>query len=263
MKSKLTFSVIVISLIVLAASEILYSYANGVSGRTRKTTTSGCSCHSSSVNTGLPVALTGPDSVVAGSITSYSLTITSATGSKAGIDVAVRNGTLGTNQSGTKLLNGEIVQSTGKSFTGGSASFTFNYVAPSVSVVDTVFSLGLASAGGANGSWNWNDKRVKVYTVSGLEPNSNIIPDKYSLNQNYPNPFNPSTTIIYSIKNSGNVSLKVYDSNGRFISDMVNTKQEKGEYKIDFDGSNLASGVYYYTLVTKNFTETKSMVLIK
>lgn len=263
MKSRLTFSAIVISLIILAASEILYSYANGVSGRTRKTTTSGCSCHNSSVNTGLPVALIGPDSVVAGSTTSYSLTITSATGSKAGLDVAVRNGALATNQSGTKLLNGELVQSTGKSFTGGSASFTFNYVAPSVNAVDTIFSTGLASAGGANGSWNWNDKRVKVYTVSGLEPNSNIIPDKYSLNQNYPNPFNPSTTIIYSIKNSGNVSLKVYDSNGRFISDLVNTQQQKGEYKIDFDGSNLASGVYYYTLVTKNFTETKSMVLIK
>lgn len=263
MKSKLTFSAIVISLMVLAASEILYSYANGVSGRTRKTTTSGCSCHSSSVNTGLPVSLTGPDSVVAGSTTSYSLTITSASGQKAGLDVAVRNGSLATNQSGTKLLNGELVQSTGKNFASGSASFTFNYVAPSAGVVDTIYSLGLASAGGANGSWNWNDKRVKVYTLSGLEPNSNIIPDKYSLNQNYPNPFNPSTTIIYSIKNSGNVSLKIYDSNGRFISDLVNTQQNKGEYKVDFDGSSLASGVYYYTLITKNFTETKSMVLIK
>ncbi|CAF4560594.1 unnamed protein product [Rotaria sp. Silwood1] len=201
--------------------------------------------------------------VVAGSTTSYTLTVTSATGSKAGLDVAVRNGTLATNQTGTKLLSGELVHSTGKSFASGIASFTFNYVAPSSPVVDTLFSTGLASAGGQNGSWNWNDKRVKVYTVSGVEPNSNIVPDKYSLKQNFPNPFNPSTTIIYSIKNSGKVNLKVYDSKGRIVSELVNNNQTKGEYKVDFDASTLASGVYYYTLNTKDFSETKSMVLIK
>ncbi|MBS1493207.1 MAG: T9SS type A sorting domain-containing protein [Bacteroidetes bacterium] len=262
MKTKLLFSIITIT-ILFAATEILYSYANGVSGRTRKSTTSGCSCHNGSVNTGLPVVISGPDSVVAGSTTSFTLTVTSATGSKAGLDVAVRNGTLATNQSGTKLLSGELVQSTGKSFTSGAASFTFNYVAPSSPVVDTLYSIGLASAGGQNGSWNWFEKRVKVYVVSGVEPNSNIVPDKYSLKQNFPNPFNPSTTIVYSIKNSGKVNLKVYDSKGRVVSELVNANQNKGEYKVDFDASSLASGVYYYTLNTKEFTETKSMVLIK
>ena len=263
MKTKYIFSIIVVTVIVLAASEILYSYANGVSGRTRKTTTSGCSCHSSSVNTGLSVVMTGPDSVVAGSTTSYTLTISSATGSKAGLDVAVRNGTLGTNQSGTKLLNGELVNSNGRSFTSGAAVYTFNYIAPSTSVVDTLFSIGLASAGGANGSWNWNDKRVKVYTLSGIEPTSNTNPESYDLKQNFPNPFNPSTTIFYSLKNSGTVSLKVYDANGKLVSDLVHSSQSKGEYRVDFDGSSFASGVYYYTLTTKEFTKTKSMVLIK
>lgn len=263
MKTKSIFSIILITVLVLAASEILYSYATGISGRTRKTTTGGCSCHNSSVNTGLSVVMTGPDSVVAGSTTSYTLTISSATGSKAGLDVAVRNGTLGTNMSGTKLLSGELVHSSGKSFTSGAASFTYNYIAPSTSVVDTIFSIGLASAGGANGSWNWNDKRVKVYTVSGIEPTSNTNPDSYDLKQNFPNPFNPSTTIIYSIKNSGNVSLKVYDNNGKLVSDLVHSNQSKGEYKVGFDGSSLASGVYYYTITTKEYTQTKSMVLVK
>jgi hypothetical protein len=262
MKSKLLFSVITIT-ILFAATEILLSYNTGVSGRTRKSTTNGCSCHNGSVNTGLSVVISGPDSVVAGSTTSYTLTVTSSTGSKAGLDVAVRNGTLATNQVGTKMLSGELVHSSGKSFTSGAASFTFNYIAPASTVVDTLYSTGLASAGGQNGSWNWFDKRIKVYTVSGVVPSSNIVPDKYFLKQNFPNPFNPSTTIFYSIKNSGKVSLRVYDSKGSVVFELVNALQSKGEYKVDFDASTLPSGVYYYTLNSKDFSETKSMVLIK
>jgi hypothetical protein len=264
MKSKLLFSLTLIILFVLFVSEILYTYPAGISGRTRKTTTTGCgSCHGSGATTGLSVVITGPDSLAKGMSSSYTLTVSSSNGDKGGLDVAVRSGTLATNQSGTKLLNGEIVQTTGKNFSGGSVSFTFNYIAPNLNTVDTIFSTGLSSTGGTSGSWNWFEKRVKIYTVTGIIQNNTVQPDSYELKQNFPNPFNPVTSIIYSLKEAGIVELSVYDISGKVIYTIVNSVQQRGEYKVDFDAGKFASGVYYYTLKTKDFLETKSMVLLK
>lgn len=96
-----------------------------------------------------------------------------------------------------------------------------------------------------------------------VEQISSILPDKFSLHQNYPNPFNPSTTISFQIPKGDFVSLKVYDINGREVSELVNENLQAGEYKINFNGSNLPSGVYYYKLTSENFAETKKMILIK
>lgn len=89
------------------------------------------------------------------------------------------------------------------------------------------------------------------------------IPKDYSLEQNYPNPFNPSTNIKYSVPKDGNVSLKVYDILGNEVSTIINGFMKAGVYNVDFDGSNLASGIYFYTLKTSEFTSTKKMALIK
>jgi hypothetical protein len=89
------------------------------------------------------------------------------------------------------------------------------------------------------------------------------IPDKYSLGQNYPNPFNPATKIKFNIKETGFVTLKVYDILGKEISSLVNQKMQPGEYETSFDGSSLKSGVYFYKLQTGSFTETKKMLLVK
>ncbi|MBS1493403.1 MAG: T9SS type A sorting domain-containing protein [Bacteroidetes bacterium] len=93
----------------------------------------------------------------------------------------------------------------------------------------------------------------------------NIIPDNISLSQNYPNPFNPTTKINYEIKSSGFVSLKVYDLLGKEVATLVNEKQNAGSYAMDFNSTefNLPSGIYYYTLSTDGFVDTKKMVLIK
>ena len=88
-------------------------------------------------------------------------------------------------------------------------------------------------------------------------------PTKYSLSQNYPNPFNPTTNIKFSIVNSGDVKLVVYDIQGREVQTLVNESLKPGTYEAAFDGSALNSGVYFYKLVTGNFTETKKMLLIK
>jgi len=86
----------------------------------------------------------------------------------------------------------------------------------------------------------------------------------FSLNQNYLNPFNPSTKISYSIPvNNQKVVLKVYDAAGREVAALVNKVEQSGNYEVQFNGSNLASGVYFYRLTAGNFTSTKKMLLIK
>ncbi len=86
----------------------------------------------------------------------------------------------------------------------------------------------------------------------------------YELNQNVPNPFNPSTTISYSLKANSNVSIKIYNILGREVSTLVNERQNAGSYSISFNGSNLSSGVYFYSLIADgNFVGTKRMLLLK
>jgi hypothetical protein len=89
------------------------------------------------------------------------------------------------------------------------------------------------------------------------------VPSAYSLTQNYPNPFNPMTNVKFSIANSGDVKIVVYDIQGKEVQTLVNEKLNAGTYEVKFDGSSLNSGVYFYKLITGNFTETKKMLLIK
>ncbi|MCS7052436.1 MAG: T9SS type A sorting domain-containing protein [Ignavibacterium sp.] len=95
-------------------------------------------------------------------------------------------------------------------------------------------------------------------------------PMEYALEQNYPNPFgkvmysnNPTTTIKYSIKEKNHVSLKVYDILGNLVANLVDGVIDAGNYELKFDGSNLSSGVYYYSLTVDNFSSTKKFVLVK
>jgi len=92
---------------------------------------------------------------------------------------------------------------------------------------------------------------------------SAVIPENFYLSQNYPNPFNPTTNLEFGISELGFVSLKVYDSSGKEIAILVNENKPAGKYSVTFDGSDLASGIYYYKLESGNFTKTKRMVLLK
>jgi hypothetical protein len=91
----------------------------------------------------------------------------------------------------------------------------------------------------------------------------NIIPTEYSLKQNYPNPFNPTTQIRYSIVNGGIVTLKVFDLLGREVATLVNEEKPAGTYQVEFNAKGLASGIYFYTLVSGNFAATKKLILLK
>jgi hypothetical protein len=83
------------------------------------------------------------------------------------------------------------------------------------------------------------------------------------LSQNYPNPFNPNTTIKYELPGASQVSLSVFDILGRQVSVLVNERRAAGVYEVKFDGSALASGVYFYRLQTGSFVDTKRLLLLK
>ena len=86
---------------------------------------------------------------------------------------------------------------------------------------------------------------------------------EFALYENYPNPFNPSTTIKYSIPNQSLVTLKVFDILGREIETLINEEKTAGIYEIDFDASQLSSGIYFYKIQAGDFVETKKMILLK
>lgn len=96
--------------------------------------------------------------------------------------------------------------------------------------------------------------------VEGIEATS---PTSFALRQNYPNPFNPSTSISYSLAKLGNVNLTVYDLLGNEVAQLVNEVQPAGKHTIQFDGSKLASGVYFYRLDTGSGLLTRKMMLLK
>ncbi len=90
----------------------------------------------------------------------------------------------------------------------------------------------------------------------------NNIPVAYNLSQNYPNPFNPTTTIEFSIPNSGFVTLKIYNVLGEEITTLVSEKLSFGSYAYNWDARNLASGIYLYRLQAGDYIETRKMVLM-
>ena len=93
--------------------------------------------------------------------------------------------------------------------------------------------------------------------------NSGTRPGAFALEQNYPNPFNPSTTIAYSVTAVSHISLKVFNLLGQEVATLVNDLQGPGAYRVTFDASRLASGVYMYRLQAGSFTDMKKMMIIK
>ena len=96
-----------------------------------------------------------------------------------------------------------------------------------------------------------------------IEENTNTIPSEFTLSQNYPNPFNPSTKISFTLPKGSNVTLKIYNVLGQEVATIFQGFQNAGKYIATFDGANLASGIYFYSLHADNFTMTKKMILMK
>jgi hypothetical protein len=107
--------------------------------------------------------------------------------------------------------------------------------------------------------YHFSTEIVVVVPSTGNDP----VVNEFTLEQNYPNPFNPSTSINYTLAERSSVSLKVYDVLGEEVATLVNTSQDVGEHTINFDASELASGLYIYTLNAGSFTSSKKMMLLK
>lgn len=118
---------------------------------------------------------------------------------------------------------------------------------------------------GSSISTNSNVQQAIKTTLTGATgiSNNNATVEDYSLSQNYPNPFNPNTTFRFTLPKSGNVTLKFYDALGSEVSTYVDGFMNAGSYSVEFDGSSLASGVYFYKLQAGDFVSTKKMVLSK
>jgi hypothetical protein len=99
--------------------------------------------------------------------------------------------------------------------------------------------------------------------IIGITPIGNIVPRDFSLQQNYPNPFNPNTKIKFSLPVSGNALLRVFDILGNEVSVLVDSYVKAGQYEVDFNAAGLSTGVYFYSLKTGDFIETKKMTLVK
>jgi photosystem II stability/assembly factor-like uncharacterized protein len=106
------------------------------------------------------------------------------------------------------------------------------------------------------------ERKLLEFPLS-VNQSGNQIVNNFELLQNYPNPFNPKTIINYELGITNFVTLKVYDALGKVVSVLVNQKQNAGRFEVEFDGSNLSSGIYFYKLEVESYSETKRMMLLK
>tara|TARA_Y100000748_G_scaffold300977_1_gene300387 strand:+ start:1447 stop:2214 length:768 start_codon:yes stop_codon:yes gene_type:complete len=123
------------------------------------------------------------------------------------------------------------------------------------------------ASGGALSS-DFHEALWTVGSDSFLLDNDSVTPIAYSLSDNYPNPFNPSTTIDYSVAEPGMVDLSVFDASGRLVKKLVSENKNVGSYSVSWDGAtdsgiSASTGMYFYTIETEGFVDTKKMMLVK
>jgi hypothetical protein len=113
-------------------------------------------------------------------------------------------------------------------------------------------------------------KNQRIFVLEAMGKFANQIPSVYGVEQNYPNPFNPVTSISYQIPVESHVILKIYNSLGQEVKTLVNEKKDIGYYSVEWDASNITSGIYFYRLEAtstsdpgRSFTQVKKMILLK
>jgi photosystem II stability/assembly factor-like uncharacterized protein len=127
----------------------------------------------------------------------------------------------------------------------------------SIYFVNTATGWAVGNSGAIFRTWTSGLPGINVQNISSE------IPSSFSLQQNYPNPFNPTTNIKFAIPKNEFVKITVFDILGKELETLVNEQLQPGTYETNWNASNYPSGVYFYKLITKGFTETKKMFLIK
>ncbi|MDZ7764247.1 MAG: cohesin domain-containing protein [Melioribacteraceae bacterium] len=131
--------------------------------------------------------------------------------------------------------------------------------------------LNTSSSTEVNASYNLNEEQLSNSslltigngTITNVEDDIKSIPTEYELSQNYPNPFNPSTVIKFAVPKSGNYKLNVYNVLGQKVMTLIDRQLQVGYHSANFDGTSLASGIYFYSLEGANVNISKKMLLIK
>lgn len=114
----------------------------------------------------------------------------------------------------------------------------------------------------SNWNYTWYGNPASNFAYVGVEEVGGI-PQAFTLEQNYPNPFNPTTAINFTMPQSGNVTLKVYNILGSEIATLVNGFQTAGKHTVNFNAGNLSSGIYFVKMNANGFTSSKKMMLVK
>lgn len=176
----------------------------------------------------------------------------------------------GLNTPSTGLFRTTFSDTASKTIDSGSATYTgyfaplmpleiFNSYSPDGNWILEIIDVGTTDTGKIY-KWCMN---INYEAPVGIQPIGIESPKSFSLSQNYPNPFNPVTNIKFSIPQSGNVTMKVYDVLGKQVAELVNEFKPAGNYIVVFNASHLSSGIYFYRIETSEFTEVKKMVLVK
>jgi len=236
----------------------------------------GCVCHNDTASPNVSVQIIGPDSVPAGTTVFYRVKTSNGPAITGGFNVAnARDGGSDTltltgvpGDTMVRKQDSELTHTHPKPFSGDTVSWIFRYTASSVTGYDTLFATSNSTnndlAADTLDMWNWSpSKLVRVYNPIGIV-NISSIAKEFSISQNYPNPFNPVTQINFSVAKTSDVKIRIFDILGNEISVAVNQRMTPGEYKLDFNGSHLSSGTYFYSMSADGKTiSTKKMLMIK
>ncbi len=266
-------ALVITSSILFTVSLFLMSFdvfPGGYVGTTKKGGVNlGCICHGSNPNDTISVFFTGPDSVAAGQTVTFTVGVSHGPAIMGGFNAASYIGDINVIAGDTTVRkqDGELTHTHPWPFTNDTVRWQFTYTAPNTAMIDTLFATGNSTNNDTtsdNDKWNWSQNRlVRVYDPIGII-NINSIARDFTLSQNYPNPFNPVTQIKFSVAKTSDVNIIVYDILGNIVAVPVSGNMKQGEYKADFNGSHLASGAYFYSLIVNGEKiSTKKMLMIK
>ncbi len=267
------------SFALFAVGIILYSFVffpTGYVGTTRKTLPPlGCVCHGDTATTNVNVQIIGPDSVPAGTTAFYRIKTTGGPAITGGFNFAnYRDGGADTltlsgvpGDTMVRKQEGELTHTHPKPFSNDTVSWIVRYTASSVTGYDTLYATSNSTNDSLNSEgdkWNWSlNKPVRIYNPIGII-NLSTIAQEFSVSQNFPNPFNPVTQIDFSVARTSEIRIRIFDILGNEIAVPVAQTMKPGKYRIDFNGSNLSSGTYFYSLSADGKTiSTKKMLIIK
>lgn len=242
----------------------ILGHSAGMTGKTKKSGTDGCSCHGSQ-SAAVTVLIEGPATLGPGITGDYTITISGGPLVKAGTDIAASAGTLAKVDNSLQLTAGELTHTAPKSPANSKVTFAFKYTAPATTGQVTLFANGNSvnnSGSSAGDQWNFaTNKIVDVTTVGVGQDNAEIT--SFQLEQNFPNPFNPATKIKFSVPSTGNYTLNVFNLSGEEITTLLNKEISSGAHEVVFNAEQIPSGVYLYKLAGNGYSVSKKMVLTK